>query len=122
MPYYETVFMARQDLSDSQVKDVTEAFEKVITDNGGKIHKKENWGLRTLAYPINKAKKAHYVLLELDTPPAALHEMERLMRLNEDIVRHMTIRQDELSTGPSIMMAKHDDRDDRKPYKGKEAA
>jgi small subunit ribosomal protein S6 len=115
MPYYETVFMARQDLSETQVKEV-------ITDNGGKIHKTENWGLRTLAYPINKAKKAHYVLLELDTPSDALHEMERQMGLDEDIVRHMTIREDELSDGPSIMMAKHEDREDRKPYRGKEAA
>jgi small subunit ribosomal protein S6 len=122
MPYYETVFMARQDLSETQVKEATTKFEKVITDNGGKIHKTENWGLRTLAYPINKAKKAHYVLLELDTPSDALHEMERQMGLDEDIVRHMTIREDELSDGPSIMMAKHEDREDRKPYRGKEAA
>jgi small subunit ribosomal protein S6 len=122
MPYYETVFMARQDLSETQVKEATTKFEKVITDNGGKIHKTENWGLRTLAYPINKAKKANYVLLELDTPSDALHEMERQMGLDEDIVRHMTIREDELSDGPSIMMAKHEDREDRKPYRGKEAA
>jgi len=115
MPYYETVFIARQDMTEGQVKDLTEAVSKIVTDNGGKIHKTENWGLRSFAYLINKSKKGHYVLLETDAPAEAIHEMERQMRLNEDVVRSLTTRQDELSDGPSVVMAKNEDRDsDRK--------
>lgn len=123
MPYYETVFIARQDLTETQVKDITEGFAKVITDNGGKVHKTEFWGLKSFAYRINKARKGHYVLLETDTPPAALHEMERLMRLHEDVVRHLTIREEVLSEGPSIMMDKGDrDDEEKKPRFKKDAA
>ena len=127
MPYYETVFIARQDLTETQVKDMTEGFSKIITDAKGKVHKTEFWGLKTFAYRINKARKGHYVLLELDTPAEALHEMERLMGLNEDVVRFLTIREEELSDGPSIAMDRgpRDDKkprfDNKKPYK-KEAA
>lgn len=111
MPYYETVFIARQDLTDGQVKELTETLSKIITDQGGKVTKTENWGLRTLAYRINKSRKGHYVLLETDTPSAAVIEMERQMRLSEDVMRSLTIRLDELSNGPSVMMkkSKHDD-------------
>ena len=101
MPFYETVFIARQDLSDAQVKAITEAAEKIITDAGGKVTKTENWGLRTLAYKINKNKKGHYVLIECDSPAPAVIEMERTLRLNEEVVRYMTIKLDELSKGPS---------------------
>lgn len=123
MPFYETVFIARQDLSEAQVKDLTDGYQKIITEAGGKIHKTENWGLRTLAYRINKNRRGHYVLIESDTPAPAIHEVERTMRLNEDILRYMTIREDELSTGPSIIMdkASRDTGEDKKPYK-KEAA
>lgn len=122
MPYYETVFIARQELSESQVKTLTEDFCKFIKDGGGKIHKTENWGLRTLAYRINKNRKGHYVLIESDTPAPALIEMERNMRLSEDVLRFMSIKEDELSDGPSVMMNKNDrDTDDRKSDK-KEAA
>lgn len=123
MPFYETVFIARQDLSEAQVKDLTDGYQKIITEAGGKIHKTENWGLRTLAYRINKNRRGHYVLIESDTPAPAIHEVERTMRLNEDILRYMTIREDELSTGPSIIMDKssRDTGEDKKPYK-KEAA
>ena len=96
MPFYETVFIARQELSDAQVKDLTESYAKIITDGGGKIHKTENWGLRTLAYRIRKNRKGHYVLIESDTPPAALLEMERQMRINEDVLRFLTVRVDDL--------------------------
>jgi small subunit ribosomal protein S6 len=106
MPFYETVFIARQDLTEAQVKDLTEKFSKIITDNGGKIHKTEHWGLRTLAYKINKNRKGHYVLLESDAPGAAVIELERNLRLNEDVLRSLTIREDELSDGPSIIMDK----------------
>lgn len=118
MPYYETVFIARQELTEAQVKDLTDHFCKVITDNGGKIHKTEQWGLKNFAYRINKARRGHYVLLETDTPAPALLEMERQMRLHEDIIRYMSIREEELSDGPSVIMDKGDkgDRDDkRKP-------
>ncbi len=111
MPYYETVFIARQDLTESQVKALSEQFSKIITDAKGKIHKTEFWGLRNFAYKINKARKGHYVLLELDTEPAALHEMERQMRLHEDVVRFLTIREEKLSDGPSVVMDKSGDKD-----------
>lgn len=106
MPFYETVFIARQDMTESQVKDLTDGYIKIIKDGGGKVHKTENWGLRNLAYKINKNRRGHYVLIESDTPAPAIHEMERTMRLNEDILRFMSIREDELSTGPSIVMDK----------------
>ncbi len=112
MPYYETVFIARQDLTDSQVKDMAGAFSKIITDAKGKVHKTEFWGLMNFAYKINKARKGHYVLLELDTEAAALHEMERQMRLNEDVVRFQTIREVSLSEGPSVIMNKGGNDDD----------
>jgi small subunit ribosomal protein S6 len=101
MPFYETVFIARQDLGDAQVKAITEACEQIIKDGKGKVVKTENWGLRTLAYKINKNKKGHYVLIESDVPAPAMLEMERTLRLNEEVVRYMTIKLDELSKGPS---------------------
>ena len=121
MPYYETVFMARQDLTEKQVNGLIEEFSKIITDTDGKVHRTEYWGLRTLAYKINKSKRAHYVLLETDCSADAVQEMERVMRLHDDVVRSMVIRQDELSTEPSVMMGGSDDSDDRKSNK-REAA
>lgn len=97
MAYYELMFIARQDLAPAQVEELAKNFEKVITDNGGKIHFTDHWGLRTLAYRIEKNRKGHYVLMELDTPPAALHELERQMRLSEDVLRYMSIRIEELT-------------------------
>lgn len=113
MPYYETVLIARQELSDKQVKELTENYCKILKDAGGKIHKIEEWGLRTLAYRIKKNRKGHYVLIESETPAEALLEMERQMRLSDDILRYMSIREDELSTGPSPMMkdSSHDERE-----------
>ncbi len=127
MPYYETVFIARQDLTDAQVKDLTDGYSKIITAAGGKVHKVENWGLRTLAYRINKNRRGHYVLIESDVAAPAIHEVERTMRLNEDILRYMTIREEELSKGPSVVMDKSskdtgEGREDKKPYSKKEAA
>lgn len=124
MPYYETVFIARQDMTDAQVKALSDGYQKIITDAGGKIHKTENWGLRNLAYRINKNRRGHYVLIESDVTAPAIHEMERTMRLNEDILRYMTIRQDALSTGPSIIMDKSskDTGEEKKPYNKREAA
>ncbi len=116
MPYYETVFIARQELSAKQVEELTEQYSKIITDDGGKIHKTENWGLRTLAYKINKSRKGHYVLIESDTSAASVIEMERQMRLSDDVMRYLTIKLEELSTGPSVMML-GDDSDSRKPHR-----
>lgn len=106
MPIYETVFIARQDLSDAQVKSLTEGCEKIIKDAGGKVLKIENWGLRTLAYKINKNRKAHYVLIESETPAPSLIEMERTLRLNEDVLRYMSIKLDEPTKGPSKILDK----------------
>ncbi len=112
MPYYESVFIARQDISATQVEGLVESFGKVITDNGGTVAKTESWGLRSLAYRIKKNRKGHYVLLNLDAPAPAVHEMERQLRLNEDILRYLTIRVDELEEGASVVM-RNKDRDDR---------
>ena len=112
MPYYENVFIARQDISATQVEGLVETFEKVITDNAGTVAKTESWGLRSLAYRIKKNRKGHYVMFNLDAPAAAVHEMERQMRLNEDVLRYLTIRVDELEAGPSVVM-RNKDRDDR---------
>lgn len=116
MPYYETVFMARQDLTEAQVKELTEKFCKIVKDQGGKINKTEYWGLRNLAYRINKSRRAHYVLIESEAPGEAIIELERNLRLNEDVMRALTTRQQKLSEGPSIMMekpSKDDDQDER---------
>ncbi len=106
MPFYETVFMARQDLTEKQVKDLTDQFCKIITDQGGKIHKTENWGLRALAYRISKNKKAHYALIECDAPSAAVIELDRNLRLNEDVLRSMTARLEKHSEGASAIFEK----------------
>ena len=122
MPVYETVFIARQDLSEKQVKDLTESLEKIIKDQGGKILKTEQWGLRSLAYKINKSRKGHYVLIESDAPGAAVIELERLMRLNEDVMRALTIKLDEPTEGPSVMMSDDKDEKNDNPRFKKEAA
>ena len=108
MPYYESVFIARQDITAAQVEGLIETFEKAITDGGGVVPKKESWGLRTLAYRIKKNRKGHYVLLNIDSPASAVHEMERQRRLNEDVLRNLTTRVDELEEGPSVIMRNKD--------------
>ena len=112
MPVYETVFISRQDLTEGQVNDITEKYSDVIKKDGGKILKTEQWGLRTLAYKINKARKAHYTLVEFEAPGTAVIELERLLRLDEDILRSLSLRLDEPTEGPSIIMDKNKDRDD----------
>lgn len=114
MPLYEHVFLARQDISSQQAEALTEHFKGVLEANEGKVGKIENWGLKTSAFKINKNRKAHYVLMNVDAPAAALAEMERQMRLHEDVLRYMTIRVEEHEDGPSAMMKKSD-RDDRAP-------
>ena len=104
MAYYESVFIARQDISGAQVDQLAESVTKVIQDGGGQVTKKEFWGLRNLAYKIKKNRKGHYVLLNIDGPSSAVLEMERNMRLNEDVIRYLTVRVDELEKEDSIML------------------
>jgi small subunit ribosomal protein S6 len=112
MPLYEHVFLARQDLAQAQVDALAENASKIITDNGGTVAKTETWGLRSLAYRIAKNRKAHYVMLDLDAPPAAVAELERQSNINEDIIRFLTLRVDEHEKGPSAMM-RRSERSDR---------
>ena len=112
MPLYEHVFLARQDVTTQQVEELTAQFKGVIEGLGGKITKSEYWGVKGLSFRMNKNRKAHFTLLNVDAPPAALNEVERQERLSEDVLRFMTIRVDELEEGPSAMMRKSD-RDDR---------
>ena len=112
MPLYEHIYLARQDVTSQQVEAMTEAFKAVIEGNGGKVSKVEPWGVKTLAYRIKKNRKAHFTLLNIDAPAAAVAEMERQMRINEDVLRFMTVKVEELEEGPSAMLQKRD-RDDR---------
>jgi small subunit ribosomal protein S6 len=117
MPLYEHVFIARQDLSNTQAEGLIEHFGTVLADNGGKMLEHEYWGIKTMAYKINKNRKGHYAYLRTDAPAAAVQEMERLMRLNDDVMRVLTIKVDEHAEGPSVQMQKRDERDrgDRGP-------
>ena len=111
MPLYEHVLIARQDLSNTQAEGLIEHFGTVLADNGGTVKDSEYWGVRTLAYKINKNRKGHYALLRSDAPAAAVQEMERLARLHDDVMRVLTVRVDEHAEGPSIQMQRRDDRD-----------
>jgi len=104
MALYEHVFIARQDVTAQQVEGLVAGFKSVLETGGGTLGKTEYWGLRNLAYRINKNRKGHYVLLNIDAPPAAVAEMERQMKINEDILRHMTLKVDALEEGPSVIM------------------
>jgi small subunit ribosomal protein S6 len=113
MALYESVFIARQDISGTQVEGLMETFEALIAEQGGKVLKKEYWGLKNLAFRIKKNRKGHYVLFNIDGPSAAILEMERTMRINEDVLRYMTIRVDELEEGPSAVMQGRGNREER---------
>jgi small subunit ribosomal protein S6 len=114
MPLYEHVYLARQDLSAQQVEELSTQLSGVIGQMGGKIAKTEYWGVKSLTYRIRKNRKAHMTLFNLDAPPAAINEIERQERLNEDVLRYLTIRVEELEEGPSAMMRKADrDREER---------
>ena len=112
MALYEHVFLARQDITAQQVDGIVEQYKGLIEEHGGKVGRIENWGLKSLTYRIRKNRKAHYALMDIDAPAAAIHEMERQMRINEDILRYMTIKVEAHEEGPSAMMQKRD-RDDR---------
>jgi len=106
MALYEHVFLARQDLAQAQVDALAEIATKIIQDNDGRVVKTETWGLRSLAYKIAKNRKAHYVMLEIDAPGSVVVELERQIQINEDIIRYMTVKVDELEAGPTVMMRK----------------
>jgi len=114
MPLYEHVMIARQDLSNTQAEGLVEHFSTVLSDNGGKLVDSEYWGVKTMAYKINKNRKGHYAFLKTDAPAPAIHEMERLMRLHDDVMRVLTIKVDEHDEGPSIQMQKREERGDRR--------
>ena len=118
MALYEHVFLARQDISGQQVEALVEQYRGVLEANGGKVGKVENWGLKTLTYRIKKNRKAYYTLMNIDAPSAAVDEMERQMRFNEDILRYITIRVEEHEDAPSAMMQKRDDRPRRGDREG----
>lgn len=119
MPMYEHVFLARQDLSQAQVDALAQAATEIVEANAGKVTKTETWGLRSLAYKIQKNRKAHFVLLNIEAPGATIAELERQTSINEDVIRYMTIRVDEHEGGPSVMMRKNErDRSRRREREG----
>jgi small subunit ribosomal protein S6 len=121
MPLYEHVYLARQDASAQQVEELTAQLKGVIEGLGGSIKKTEYWGVKSLSYRLRKNRKAHFTLMDLDAPPAAINEIERLERLNEDVLRYLTIRVDALEEGPSAMMRRAErdrDRDERRGDRG----
>ncbi|MEO1001185.1 MAG: 30S ribosomal protein S6 [Pseudomonadota bacterium] len=120
MALYEHVFIARQDLSNAQAEGLIEHFSTVLTDQGGAVAGTEYWGLKTLAYKINKNRKGHYGYMKSDAPAAAVQEMERLMRLHEDVMRVMTVKVDEHEEGPSAVIQAKNARDERGPRGGRD--
>lgn len=112
MPLYEHVFLARQDVSNTQVEALAKEYTEVIEQGGGKVTKNEYWGIKSLAYKIKKSRKAHFSLLNIDAPPAAVAEMERRMSLSPEIIRFLTVKVEAHETEPSVMMRKSD-RDER---------
>ncbi len=115
MALYEHVFLARQDLAQAQVDSLAEEATKIIEANEAKVVKTETWGLKSLAYPIQKNRKAHFVMLHIDGPGTVVAELERQTRINEDVIRYITVRVDELEEGPSVMMRKSDRDIKRRP-------
>lgn len=111
MALYEIVYIARQEISENDVEKVTEEFSKLLEKNGGKILKTEYWGLRAFSYEIKKAKKGHYTLIGVDAPAGAVKELERSMRLHEQVVRSLTIRVNKISREPSAIMQNNADDD-----------
>lgn len=115
MPLYEHVLIARQDLSNAQAEGLVEHFSTVLADNGGTVVGTEYWGVKTMAYKINKNRKGHYAFFRTDAPSAAVQEMERLARLHDDVMRVLTVKVDAHDDGVSIQMQKREEREDRGP-------
>jgi ribosomal protein S6 len=114
MPLYEHVFISRQDLSNTQAEGLIEHFGTVLSDNGGQVVGSEYWGVKTMAYKINKNRKGHYAYLRTDAPAGAVQEMERLMRLHDDVMRVLTIKVEAHDEGPSVQMQKREERRERR--------
>ena len=114
MTLYENVFIARQDISGQQVDALADTFTQLVADNGGEVKKREYWGLRNLSYRMRKNRKGHYVLMNIAGPPAAISELERTMRINEDVIRYLTLRVDQHEEGPSVIMQSRGSRDERR--------
>jgi small subunit ribosomal protein S6 len=113
MPLYEHVLIARQDLSSAQAEGLIEHFSAVLSDNGGKVVGTEYWGVKTMAYKINKNRKGHYAFFRTDAPSAAVQEMERLARLHDDVMRVLSVKVETHEDGPSVQMQKRDEREGR---------
>src|SRR4051794_9221395 len=113
MPLYENVFIARQDISGAQVEQLADGFTQLIAEQGGEVKKREYWGLRNLTYRMNKNRKGHYVLFHIEGPAAAVSELERTMRISEDVLRYLTLRVDKFDEGPSAIMQSRGSREDR---------
>ena len=120
MALYEHIFLARQDLSQAQVDALAATATEIVEKLDGKVTKTETWGLKNLAYKIDRNRKAHYVLLNIECPGAVVAELERQNRINEDVIRYLTVRVDEHESGPSVMMRKGDRDRDRKPRRDRE--
>jgi small subunit ribosomal protein S6 len=118
MPLYEHIYLARQDASTQQVEELTAQLKGVIEGLGGTVAKTEYWGVKSLSYRLRKNRKAHFTLMNLDAPPPAISEIERLERLNEDVLRYLTIRVDEHEDGPSAMMRRAERDRDREERRG----
>ena len=114
MALYETTFIIRQDLSAQDASDVVDTLAETIKENGGKLLKKEYWGLRSLAYKINKSGKGHYIMLGVDAPATAIKELSRKCRINENIMRTLTVKVDYISKDPSPVMVKDRDGEDKR--------
>ena len=121
MPLYECVFIARSDVTPQQVETIADQFTSTLGEGGGEVRKREYWGLRSLAYKIKKNRKGHYMLLGVSAPPAAMNEAERLLGLNEDVLRSMTIRIEAIDEAPSAIIAKRSD-DRERPFRGPKPA
>ena len=113
MPLYESTLIARPDISGQQVEGLSEQFQEIVRDNGGAVAKTEYWGLRSLTYRIKKNRKGHYLHMQIDAPAAAIAEMERNMRINEDVMRYLTSKVDALDPEPSAVMQSKGSRDSR---------
>ena len=113
MALYEHVFLARQDVSGQRVDELVEQFKGILEAGGGIGRQVEYWGLKSLTFRINKNRKAHYTLMNIDAPHAAVAEMERQMGINEDVLRFLTVRVEELDEEPSVQMQKKE-RDERR--------
>ncbi|MFM6854617.1 MAG: 30S ribosomal protein S6 [Sphingopyxis sp.] len=120
MAHYEHIFLARQDLSQAQVDALAEGATKIVEEHAGSVVRTETWGLKQLAYKIEKNRKAHFVMLAMDAPGDVVAELERQAAINEDIIRYLTIRVDEHEDGPSVMMRKSDRRGGRRERDGEE--